>query len=111
MGKKSSDDKKSSSSTRSNLRRLVGMIARFSGNSRRILTLSLLMLLLEQVTALSIPIIVPEYVVNYVTQHIGNLAAKPGSAVPLSSLIYLCILLGFDPILEHQFLCTCVCTR
>jgi ABC-type multidrug transport system fused ATPase/permease subunit len=106
MGKKSSDDKKSSSSTRSNLRRLVRMIARFSGNSRRILTLSLLMLILEQVTALSIPIVVPEYVVNYVTQHIGHLAAKPGSAVPLSLLSSLGIHSGIDPIVETLILVT-----
>jgi hypothetical protein len=60
---KSSDDKKASSN-RLNLSRLVGMIARFSGNSRRILILSLMMLILESVTALSIPLVVPEYVVN-----------------------------------------------
>ena len=106
MSKKSSDDKKSSSSTRSNLRRLVGMIARFSGNSRRILALSLLMLILEQVTALSIPIVVPEYVVNYVTQHIGHLTAKPGSAVPLSLLSSLGIHSGIDPIVETLILVT-----
>jgi ATP-binding cassette, subfamily B, bacterial len=100
MSKKSSDDKKSSSSTRSNLRRLLGMIARFSGNSRRTLSLSLLMLILEQITALSIPIVVPEYVVNYVTQHIGHLPAKPGSAVPLSLLSSLGINSGIDPIVE-----------
>jgi ATP-binding cassette subfamily B protein/subfamily B ATP-binding cassette protein MsbA len=106
MSKKSSDDKKSSSSTRSNLRRLVGMIARFSGNSRRILALSLLMLILEQVTALSIPIVVPEYVVNYVTQHIGHLTAKPGSAVPRSLLSSLGIHSGIDPIVETLILVT-----
>ena len=51
MSKKSSDDQKASSN-RLNFSRLVGMIARFSGNSRRIFLLAAIMLILEAVTAL-----------------------------------------------------------
>jgi ATP-binding cassette subfamily B protein len=105
MSKKSSDDKKGSSN-RLNLSRLVGFIARFSGNSRRILILSLVMLILEAVTSLSIPILVPEYVVNYVTQHIGHLPAKPGSAVPLSILSSMGLDSGIDPVVETLILVT-----
>jgi ATP-binding cassette, subfamily B, bacterial len=50
MSKKSSDDNKASSN-RLNIRPLVGMITRFSGNSRRIFILALFMLILEAGTA------------------------------------------------------------
>jgi ABC-type multidrug transport system fused ATPase/permease subunit len=67
MSKKSSDDKKDSSN-RLNIRPLVGMIARFSGNSRRVFTLSLLMLTLENITRVAIPLLVPGQVVNIATE-------------------------------------------
>jgi ATP-binding cassette, subfamily B, bacterial len=105
MSKKSSDDKKGSSNSL-NLSRLVGFIARFSGNSRRMLILSLIMLILEAVTSLSIPIVVPEYVVNYVTQQIGHIPAKPESAVPLSLLSSVGIDSGIDPVVETLILVT-----
>ena len=71
MSKKSSDDQKGSSSGL-NIRPLVGMITRFSGNSRRIFILSLVMLILESATAVLIPLLVPGKVVNLAAE---NLAA------------------------------------
>jgi ABC-type multidrug transport system fused ATPase/permease subunit len=67
MSKKSSDDQKGSSN-RLNIRPLVGMIARFSGNSRGIFRLSLLMLTLENITRVAIPLLVPGQVVNIATE-------------------------------------------
>ena len=82
MSKKSSDDKKDSddkkaSSNRLNIRPLVGMIARFSGNSRRIFTLSLVMLTLEAITHVLIPPLVPGYIVDYVQKNLAGIATGP----------------------------------
>jgi ATP-binding cassette subfamily B protein/subfamily B ATP-binding cassette protein MsbA len=54
MSKKSSDDKKASSS-RPNFRPLAGIITRFSGNSRRVFLLAAIMLVLEAGSATLIP--------------------------------------------------------
>jgi ABC-type multidrug transport system fused ATPase/permease subunit len=72
MSKKSSDDQKGSSSGL-NIRPLVGMITRFSGNSRRIFILSLVMLILESVTAVLIPLLVPGQVVNLAAESLTGL--------------------------------------
>ena len=72
MSKKSSDDQKGSSSGL-NIRPLVGMITRFSGNSRRIFILSLVMLMLESVTAVLIPLLVPGQVVNLAAESLTGL--------------------------------------
>src|SRR5919109_451552 len=72
MSKKSSDDQKGSSSGL-NIRPLVAMITRFSGNSRRVFLLSLVMLILESVTAVLIPLLVPGYVVNFATENLAAL--------------------------------------
>ena len=77
MSKKSSDDQKGSSN-RLHIRPLVGMITRFSGNSRRIFQLSVVMLILESVTAVLIPLLVPGVVVNFAAD---NLAALEISSV------------------------------
>ena len=78
MSKKSSSDEKAASN-RLNIRPLVAMIARFSGNSRRIFILSLIMLTLESITGVLVPLLVPGYIVNYVQK---NLAGIPtGSLV------------------------------
>jgi ATP-binding cassette subfamily B protein/subfamily B ATP-binding cassette protein MsbA len=69
MSKKSSDDQKGSA-TGLNIRPLVGMITRFSGNSRRIFLLSLVMLILESVTAVLIPLLVPGQVVNLAAENL-----------------------------------------
>ena len=70
MSKKSSDDKKASSN-RLNIRPLVGMITRFSGNSRRIFLLAAIMLVLEQVAATFIPQVVA-YAIKYVETFFGQ---------------------------------------
>src|SRR5919109_5373763 len=72
MSKKSSDDQKGSSSGL-NIRPLVAMITRFSGNSRRVFLLSLVMLILESVTAVLIPLLVPGYVVNFAAENLAAL--------------------------------------
>ena len=86
MSKKSSDDQKSSSSTRLNFSPLVGIIARFSQNSRRLLTLSLITLIVEQITNLVIPL-VTGYAITYVTlrvsQILGDAAASPRTPLQL----------------------------
>lgn len=72
MSKKSSDDQKGSSSSL-HIRPLVGMITRFSGNSRRVFLLSLVMLILESVTAVLVPLLVPGYVVNFAAENLAAL--------------------------------------
>ena len=84
MSKKSSDDQKGSSSGL-NIRPLVGMITRFSGNSRRIFILSLVMLILESATAVLIPLLVPGAVVNLAAE---NLAALDFNSV-VTTLIFI----------------------
>ena len=86
MSKKSSDDQKGSSSGL-NIRPLVGMITRFSGNSRRIFILSLIMLILESATAVLIPLLVPGAVVNLAAE---NLAALDFNSV-VTTLIFITI--------------------
>ena len=86
MSKKSSDDQKGSSSGL-NIRPLVGMITRFSGNSRRIFILSLVMLILESATAVLIPLLVPGAVVNLAAE---NLAALDVNSV-VTTLIFITI--------------------
>jgi ABC-type multidrug transport system fused ATPase/permease subunit len=70
MSKKSSDDQKGSSNGL-NIRPLVAMITRFSGNSRRIFILSLVMLILESLTAVLIPLLVPNQVVNLTAKNLA----------------------------------------
>ena len=83
MSKKSSDDQKGSSSGL-NIRPLVGMITRFSGNSRRVFLLSVVMLILESVTSVLVPLLVPGYIVNFAAE---NLAALEINSV-LRTLIF-----------------------
>src|SRR3972149_5432833 len=86
MSKKSSDDQKGASS-RPNLGPLVGIITRFSGNSRRIFILAAIMLILEAGSATLIPQVI-RYAIKYVTalfeQNRGSTVAPPLS--PLASL-------------------------
>ena len=70
MSKKSSDDKKSSSN-RANVSPLVGMITRFSGNSRRIFLLAALMLILEAASATFIPQVIA-YAIKYIESLFGQ---------------------------------------
>jgi ABC-type multidrug transport system fused ATPase/permease subunit len=80
---KSADDKKNSSN-RLNLSRLVGIIARFSRNSRRILILSAITLVLESLTSLLIPLVIG-YSITYVTLRLNQILGNPG-ALPRSPL-------------------------
>ena len=86
MSKKASDDQKGSS-TRPNFSPLVGIITRFSGNSRRIFILAAIMLILEAGSATLIPQVI-RYAIKYVTalfdQNRGSTEAPPLS--PLASL-------------------------
>jgi len=104
MSKKSSDDKKSSSNSL-NFGRLLGIITRFSGNSRRIFLMAALMLILEALTALQIPNVIG-YVVDYVTQYVlHNVPAK--DPLPASILEhYLGFHSGIDPVWETIALTT-----
>ena len=70
MSKKSSDDKKASSN-RPNVSPLVGIITRFSGNSRRIFLLAAIMLVLEAASATFIPQVVA-YAIKYVETFFGQ---------------------------------------
>src|SRR5688572_13692910 len=70
MSKKSSDDQKGSSNSL-NIRPLVGMITRFSGNSRRIFLLAALMLILEAGSATFIPQVIA-YAIKYIESFFGQ---------------------------------------
>lgn len=72
MSKKSSDDQKGNSN-RLYLRPLVAMITRFSGNSRRVFVLSVVMLTLEALTGVLVPLLVPGYVVNFAAENLAAL--------------------------------------
>jgi len=94
---KSSDDKKTSSN-RLNLSRLVGIIARFSQNSRRILILSVITLIVESLTALLIPVVVG-YSITYVTFRVNQILGIRG-AVARSPLQLLGLNSGINPDVE-----------
>ncbi|HLO14265.1 MAG TPA: ABC transporter ATP-binding protein [Anaerolineales bacterium] len=94
---KSSDDKKTSSN-RLNLSRLVGIIARFSQNSRRILILSVITLIVESLTALCIPLVIG-YSITYVTLRVNQILGSQG-AVPRSPLQLLGLNSGINPDVE-----------
>ncbi len=96
MGK-SSDDKKDSTS-RINFSRLVGIIARFSRNSRHILILSVITLIVEALTALLIPLVVG-YSITYVTLRVNQILGNPG-VLPRSPLGLLGLDSGINPDLE-----------
>lgn len=98
MSKKSSDDKKGSSSNRLNFSRLVGIIARFSQNSRRLLILSVITLILEQVTALFIPL-VTGYALTYVSLRISQILGNT-DVVPRTPLQFLGFNSGINPDFE-----------
>jgi ATP-binding cassette subfamily B protein/subfamily B ATP-binding cassette protein MsbA len=96
MGKSTKDQK--ASSNRLNLAPLVGIITRFSGNSRRIFMLAAIMLILEAGSATLIPQVI-RYAIKYVTwlfeQNRGSTAAPV-----LTPLSRLGIDSGINPTLE-----------
>jgi ABC-type multidrug transport system fused ATPase/permease subunit len=76
MSKKSSDEKKSSDKSGSNsltFSRLVGMIIRFSGNSRRNFFLAALMLVFEQVAATAVGWVAPGLVLDHVGRRLSEM--------------------------------------
>jgi ABC-type multidrug transport system fused ATPase/permease subunit len=97
MSKKTSDDQKGSSN-RLNFSRLVGIIARFSQNSRRILILSVITLIVESLTSLWIPLVVG-YSITYVTFRVNQILGSP-SAVARTPLQLLGINSGINPDVE-----------
>ena len=94
---KSSDDQKAAAN-RLNLSRLVGIIARFSRNSRRILILSVITLIIEALTALLIPLVVG-YSITYVTLRINQILGN-SNALPRSPLRLLGQDSGINPDVE-----------
>ena len=70
--KKDSDDKKSGSNSLT-FSRLVGMIIRFSGNSRRNFFLAALMLVFEQVAATAVGWVAPGLVLDHVGRRLSEM--------------------------------------
>jgi ABC-type multidrug transport system fused ATPase/permease subunit len=76
MSKKSSDKEKSGSNSLT-FSRLVGMIVRFSGNSRRNFFLAALMLIFEQVAATAVGWVAPGLVLDHVGQRLAEMNENP----------------------------------
>src|SRR5512147_1398979 len=80
MGKSSSEksDKKASSNSL-NFSRLVGMIVRFSGNTRRNFVLAAIMLVFEQVAATAVGWVAPGLVLDYAARRLAEMKQNPAS--------------------------------
>ena len=80
MGKSSSDksDKKASSNTL-NFSRLLGLIVRFMGNSRRNFFLAAIMLIFEQVAATAVGWVVPGLAVDHATRRLAEMRENPAA--------------------------------
>jgi ABC-type multidrug transport system fused ATPase/permease subunit len=80
MGKSSSDksDKKTSSNSL-NFSRLVGMIVRFSGNSRRNFFLAAIMLIFEQVAATAVGWVAPGLVLDHAARRLAEMRENPAA--------------------------------
>jgi ABC-type multidrug transport system fused ATPase/permease subunit len=91
---KSSDAPKVSAS-RLNLHRLVGIISRFSGNSRRNFILAAFMLILEAGTATLIPLLVA-YIIDYLSIRLAQIGGNP-VVLPPSPLGFLGLHSLIDP--------------
>jgi ABC-type multidrug transport system fused ATPase/permease subunit len=98
MSKKSSDDQKSSASNRLSIRPLVDIIARFSGNSRRIFLAAAIMLILESVTAASLPQVM-RYVIRYANALFDQIKGST-AGLPPSPLAFLGLNSGINPVVE-----------
>lgn len=75
---KSSDDKKVSSNGL-NFRRLVGLIVRFSGKSRRNFLLAAIMLIFEQVASTAVGWVAPGLVLDHVGQRLAEMRQNPAT--------------------------------
>jgi ABC-type multidrug transport system fused ATPase/permease subunit len=78
MSKKSSDDQKSGSSSLT-FSRLVGMIIRFSGKSRRNFFLAAIMLVLEQVASTAVGWVAPGLVLDHVGRRLAEMRLDPAA--------------------------------
>ncbi len=85
-------------SSRLNLYRLAGIFTRFSGNARRTLIFSALMLVFEAATATLIPLLIA-YIVDYLTLRLSQIGGQP-VALPESPLGFLGLHKFIDPDLE-----------
>ncbi len=79
-----SSDAPKETSSRLNLYRLAGIITRFSGNARRTLIISAVMLVFEAATATLIPLLIA-YIVDYLTVRLSQIGGQP-VALPGSPL-------------------------
>ena len=82
MGKSSSDksDKKEKASSNSlNFSRLVGMIVRFSGKSRRNFFLAAIMLIFEQVAATAVGWVAPGLVLDHAARRLAEMRENPAA--------------------------------
>jgi len=80
MGKSSSEksDKKTSSNSL-NFSRLVGMIARFSGNTRRNFVLAAIMLIFEQVAGTAVGWVAPGLVLDHAARRLAEMRQNPAA--------------------------------
>lgn len=78
MSKKSSDDQKSGSSSLT-FSRLVGMIIRFSGKSRRNFFLAAIMLIFEQVASTAVGWVAPGLVLDHVGRRLAEMRLDPAT--------------------------------
>jgi ABC-type multidrug transport system fused ATPase/permease subunit len=75
---KSSDDKKASSNGL-NFRRLVGLIVRFSGKSRRNFLLAAIMLIFEQLASTAVGWVAPGLVLDHVGRRLAEMKDNPAA--------------------------------
>jgi ABC-type multidrug transport system fused ATPase/permease subunit len=78
MSKKSSDDQKASSNSLT-FGRLVGMIVRFSGNSKRNFFLAAIMLVFEQVASTAVGWVAPGLILDHVGRRLTEMAENPAA--------------------------------
>jgi ABC-type multidrug transport system fused ATPase/permease subunit len=78
MSKKSAEDQKASSNSLT-FGRLVGMIVRFSGKSRRNFLLAAIMLIFEQVAATAVGWVAPGLVLDHVGQRLAEMRQDPAA--------------------------------
>ena len=82
MSKSSKDQKdkdKKASSNSLNFSRLVGLIGRFMGNSRRTFFLAAIMLIFEQVAATAVGFVVPGLAVTHATRRLAEMRENPAA--------------------------------
>lgn len=89
---------------RINFKELVGIITRFSGNTRRNFIMAAIMLIFEAGTATLIPLLVA-YIIDYLSIRLAQIGGKP-VVLPLSPLKYIGLHSLFNPDLATVALVT-----